>query len=106
MSQQYSCTNTVQQEYMLHPPLGGTTLHISQYSLPCTVKLLLAVEGLLLDTVHWYCPGSLPVTVSVWVYLADSVSSNRVIPPVTSSEYLVQVTVVAGPPVEIQVRVN
>ena len=83
----------------------GKTLHITLTS-PCTVKLLVAVDGLLLDTLHWYCPGSLPVTVSVWVYCADSVLFNTVTPPVTSSESLVQVIVVAGPPVEIQVRVN
>ena len=44
----------------------------------------------------------------VWLYCAVSGSSNTVsVPSVTVVvESLVQVTVVAGPPVEIQVRVN
>ena len=46
------------------------------------------------------------VTVRVCVYCAVSGSSNTVsVPSVTVMESLVQVTVVAGPPVEIQVRV-
>ena len=98
MQQQILVLMYCSRRYMLHTHLW--------YFSPSIVKLLLAVEGLLLDTLHWYCPGSLPVTVSVWVYCAVSVLSSTVIPPVTSSEYLVQVTVVAGPPVEIQVRVN
>ena len=45
-------------------------------------------------------------TVRVCVYCAVSGSSNTVsAPSVTVMESLVQVTVVAGPPVEIQVRV-
>ena len=45
------------------------------------------------------------VTVRVWVYCAVTGSSNTVsVPSVTVVESLVQVTVVAGPPVEIQVR--
>ena len=41
------------------------------------------------------------------MYCAFSGSSNTVsVPSVTVTESLVQVTVVAGPPVEIQVRVN
>ena len=41
------------------------------------------------------------------MYCAVTGSSNTVsVPSVTVSEFLVQVTVVAGPPVEIQVRVN
>ena len=64
-----------------------------------------AVDGLLLDTVHVYSPAV--VTVRVWVYCAVTGSFNRVtVPLVTVVESLVQVTVVAGPPVEIQVRVN
>ena len=49
------------------------------------------------------------VTVRVWVYFVQSTGSfNTVSFPsvMTVSESLVQVTVVAGPPVEIQVRVN
>ena len=46
------------------------------------------------------------VIVRVWVYCAVTGSSNTVsVPSVTVTEFLVQVTVVAGPPVEIQVRV-
>ena len=75
-------------------------------TLPCTLNFAVAVDGLLLVTLHWYCPPSLPVTVRVWVYCAVTALSNTVIPPETVSESLVQVTVVAGPPVEVQVRVN
>ena len=90
----------------------GLTVHtICTYSLlphalPATVSCAESCDVLLLDTVHWYCPPSLPVTVRVWVYCAVTGSSNTVIPPETVSESLVQVTVVAGPPVEVQVRVN
>ena len=66
----------------------------------------MAVDGLLLVTLHWYCPPSLPVTVRVWVYCAVSALLSTVIPSETVTESLVQVTVVAGPPVEVQVRVN
>ena len=52
-----------------------------------------------------YSPAVLPVR--VWVYCAVTGSSNTVsVPSVTGTESLVQVTVVAGPPVEIHVRVN
>ena len=41
------------------------------------------------------------------MYCAVTGSTNRVsVPSVTVTESLVQVAVVAGPPVEIQVRVN
>ena len=64
-------------------------------------------DGLLLATAHVYVPGCLPFTVRVCVYRAVSGSSNTVsFPSVIVVESLVQVTVVAGPPVEIQVRVN
>ena len=47
------------------------------------------------------------VTVRVWVYCAVTGSFNTVtVPLVTVVESLVQVTVVAGPPVEMQVRVS
>ena len=66
-----------------------------------------AVDGLLLATVHVYTPPTLPVTVRLCVYCAAVVLSNVVsVPSVMLIESLVQVTVVAGPPVEIQVRVN
>ena len=43
----------------------------------------------------------------MWVYCSVAWSFNTVsVPSVTVVESLVQVTVVAGPPVEIQVRVN
>ena len=63
-------------------------------------------DGLLFSTVQVYSPPV--VTVRVCVYCAISGSSNTVsIPSVTVVvESLVQVTVVAGPPVEIQVRVS
>ena len=62
-------------------------------------------DGLLLATVQVYTPAV--VTVRVWVYSAVSGSFNTVwFPVVTVVESLVQVTVVAGPPVEIQVRVS
>ena len=52
-----------------------------------------------------YVPAVLPVR--VWLYCAVTGSSNRVkVPSVTVTESLVQVTVVSGPPVEIQMRVN
>ena len=64
-----------------------------------------SLDGLLLLTKHAYIPAVLPVR--VWVYCAVSGSSNTVlVPSVILIEFLVQVTVVAGPPVEIQVRVN
>ena len=76
-------------------------------TLPFRVMVAEALDGLLLDTLHVYVPDLLPVTVRVCVYCAVSESSNTVsVPSMTVTESLVQVTVVAGPPVEIQVRVN
>ena len=73
-------------------------------AVPDRVMLAESEDGLLLDTVQVYSPPV--VTVRVCVYCAVSGSSNSVsVPPVTVMESLVQVTVVAGPPVEIQVRV-
>ena len=61
-----------------------------------------ADDGMLLDTVQVYVPET--VTVRVWVYCAVIRSFNTVsVPSVTGSLSLVQDTVVAGPPVEIQV---
>ena len=66
-----------------------------------------ALDGLLLATVHVYLPLISPVTFRVWRYSAVVGFSNTVsFPSVTSVESPVQVAVVAGPPVEIQVRVN
>ena len=62
-----------------------------------------AVDGLLLATVHVYSPSL--VIVRVCVYCAVTGSFNTVsVPSVIVTLPLVQVTVVAGPPVEIQVR--
>ena len=60
----------------------------------------------LFATVHVYTPSA--VTFRMCVYCAVTGSSNTVsVPSVTVVvESLIQVTVVAGPPVEIQVRVN
>ena len=74
------------------------------YIIPPTMILAESEDGLLLDTVQVYTPPV--VTFRVCVYCAVSGSSNTVsVPSVTVVESLVQVTVVAGPPVEIQVRV-
>ena len=63
------------------------------------------VEGLLLATVQVYSPAV--ITFRVWVYCALTGSFNIFsFPSVTVVESLVQVTVVAGPPVEILVMVN
>ena len=63
-----------------------------------------AADGLLLATVQAYSPAT--VTFRVWVYCAVTGSFNTVlVPSMTVVKSLVQVTVVAGPPVEIQVRV-
>ena len=68
------------------------------------VMLADAVEGLLLVTLHVYTPSV--VMFNVWVYCAVTGSFNTVsVPSVTVVESLVQVTEVAGPPVEMQVRV-
>ena len=66
-----------------------------------------ALDGFLLATVHVYLPLISPVTFRVWRYSAVIGFTNTVsLLSVTGVESLVQVTVVAGPPVEIQVRVN
>ena len=63
-----------------------------------------AEDGLLLDTVQVYSPPV--VTVRVCVYCAVSALFNTVsVPSVTVMESLVQVTVVAGPPMDVQARV-
>ena len=63
-------------------------------------------DGLLLATVHVYTPAI--ATVRVWVYCAVTGSFKTVsfCSPVILTLSMVQMTVVAGPPVEIQVRVN
>ena len=72
------------------------------FTKPGTVTLAELVDGLLLATVQVYSPAV--VTARVWVYCAVAGSLNTVwVPSVTLAESLVQVTVVAGPPVEIQV---
>ena len=73
--------------------------------LPVTTVLAESDDGLSLATVQVYSPAA--VSVRVWVYRAVTGSFNTVwVPWVTAVESLVQVTVVAGPPVEIQVRVS
>ena len=68
--------------------------------------MLAEAEKTMLATVHVYFPAA--VTVRVCVYWAVVVLSNTVLvcSVIVVVESLVQVTVVAGPPVEIQVRVN
>ena len=84
------------------PTVAGNTGAF--YIIPPTMILAESEDGLLLDTVQVYTPPV--VTFRVCVYCAVSGSSNTVsVPSVTVVESLVQVTVVAGPPVEIQVRV-
>ena len=80
---------------------GSTNVACSK---PCTVMLSEAVKAVF-STVQVYSPPV--VTITVCVYCAVTGLSNTVsVPSVTVVESLVQVTVVAGPPVEIQVRVN
>ena len=65
-----------------------------------------AEDGFSLATVHVYIPAV--VTARVWVYCAVTGSFNSVSAlngSVSATLSLVQVTVVAGPPVEVQVRV-
>ena len=72
----------------------------------------LADDGLLLDTEHPYTVGNfVPETFKVWMYCAVVALSNTETDVfsdtgtrLSSSLPLVQVTLVAGPPVEIQVR--
>ena len=74
-------------------------------ALPLRVMLAEADDGLSLATVQVYSPSV--VTVRVWVYCAVTGSFNTVsVPSATGVESLVHWTVVAGPPVEIQVRVT
>ena len=73
------------------------------HSIPISMIVAVAEDGLLFSRVQVYSPPV--VTVRVCVYCAVTGSSNTVsVPSVTVVvESLVQVTVVAGPPVEIQV---
>ena len=72
--------------------------------IPSTV-MVAESEKAVFATVQVYSPPV--VTVRVCVYCAVVALFNTVsVPSVTVMESLVQVTVVAGPPVEIQVRVN
>ena len=75
-----------------------------KHCIPVRVMLAESEDGLLLDTVQVYSPPV--VTVRVCVYCAVTALFNTVsFPSVTVMEPLVQVTVVVGPPVEIQVSV-
>ena len=76
-----------------------------KWSLPTTVRPLVT-EDLLLDTVQSYTPASLIVTLSLFSYVPVVVSTIWEVPPLSIVLPLVKVTVVAGPPVEVQVRVN
>ena len=74
------------------------------YNIPSTV-IVAESEKAVFATVQVYSP--VAVTFRVCVYCAVVALFNTVsVPSVTVMESLVQVTVVAGPPVEIQVRVN
>ena len=114
----YNSTHTVfhsvHHPYTLnaHPQIH-THPHMDEYTpntlkekiLPRTVRLAESEDFLLLATVHAYVP--MVRIFSVCVYCAVTGSTNTVsVPSVILTESLVQVTVVAGPPVEIQVRVN
>ena len=81
--------------------------NISHSVLPLTLSSVEFSE-ISLATVHIYLPFNILVTVRVCVYCAVTGSSNTVSIPLIEIlySYMVQVTVVAGPPVEIQVRVN
>ena len=92
--------------HRVHQALQEYCLHNTQF-IPVTVILLdVSEDGLLLATVQVYSPPV--VTVRVWVYCAVTGSFNTVSVPsvMTVVESLVQDTVVAGPPVEIQARVS
>ena len=62
-------------------------------------------DGLLLDTLQVYSPPVVTVRVCVYCAVVTALFNTVSFPSVTVMESLVQVTVVAGPPVEIQVRV-
>ena len=69
--------------------------------------ILVELDDIIFITVQAYSPLSLPVTVRVWVYKASTALLSTVEDgSVRMLESLVQVTLVAGPPVETQVRVN
>ena len=69
--------------------------------------MLAEFDDILFFTVQVYSPPNLPVTVRVWVYKASTAFLSAVeVDSVRMSEFPVHVTLVAGPPVEMQVRVN
>ena len=77
---------------------------LKNFLLPTIVILAELLEGLLLVTVHVYSP--LVSIVRVCMYSAVTRSIIKDIdPPVTVVESLVQLTAVAGPPVEMQVTI-
>ena len=81
------------------------TIHKNSIHIPLTSVLIEAEDGLLLATVQVYVPPVLAVR--VWMYRAATALTNTLsVPSVTVVESLVQVTLVAGPPVETQVMVN
>ena len=75
-----------------------------QINIPFIVKFPEVLDGLLFLTVQLYSPAFLLHVQSKCFALCRSVIV--LFPPKIVLESLVQVTVVAGPPVEIQVRVN
>ena len=84
----------------------GNSWSVVNNTIPGTMMLAESVDGFGLATEHLYSP---PVVIlfSLCMYLAGEVLTSKIsVPSVTGSESLVQITVVAGPPVEIQTRVN
>lgn len=77
-----------------------THTSIIWYHIPVMFSSAVADDGLLFDTVQLYVPSS--VAFRECIYLENLSLSNTVTPPSSSNESLVQVTVVTGPPVEIQ----
>ena len=79
---------------------------IRKHEVPCTV-IFEELDDCLLLTVQVYSPPDLPDTMRVWVYKA-SIEFFKTVDTdcVRMSCSLVQMTLVADPPVETQVRVN
>ena len=65
------------------------------------------IDDLSFVTVQVYRPPNLPVTVRLWLYKASTALLSIVeVALMRLRESLIQITLVAGPPVETQVRVN
>ena len=76
-----------------------------EFCAPSNIYVAELEDGLLFDTVQVYSPAVFTLRMCVYCEVSGS-SSTVSVPSVTVVESLVQVTVVAGPPVEIQVRLN